>query len=383
MTTMTLNDASESLRESMRMMNADFIERTQEVTGMMLALVAGEHVFLGGPPGTAKSRLIETVARASGASVFQRLLMRQTDPSELFGPTDVLGLREGRFERRIEGFLPTAEFAYLDECFKANSAVLNGLLTAMNERVYDHGTKRIRIPLRMLAGASNELPEDDSLAALWDRFLLRFWVSPITDEDRWSGLVFETDSEPGEDVAINEKALAAAQSYVAAVGIGKDVVEAVIEIRSQLALQHGLESSDRRWRKIAKLIRAHAVLMGRMTATPADLRVLNWSLWDRPEDIPAIAGVVAAHGNPKLAAAQRLWESAREKMQAVDLRKAPVQDLANLSQGLKLVLGEAASQLAAFDMEDEDADRLVDEIRQWSRSVLVQSKRMLKMATRS
>ncbi|MBI4449716.1 AAA family ATPase, partial [Candidatus Uhrbacteria bacterium] len=153
-------------------------ERETVVDGVLTGLVAGHHALLIGPPGTDKSRLIRALChRITDARYFGRLLTKFTHPDELFGPLDVMELERGHYRRVTMGRLPEAEIAFLDEVFKSGSAILNTLLELMNERMFNDGSERKAVPLRMLIGASNELPNpEDGLEAFADRFPLRFRV---------------------------------------------------------------------------------------------------------------------------------------------------------------------------------------------------------------
>src|SRR6516164_3684537 len=159
-----------------------FVGRDEVVDLIALALVAGEHLFLYGPPGTAKSALIRHFAQAVHGRYFEYMLTRFSEPNELFGPVDIARLREGVVATVTTGMLPEAEFAFLDELFNANSAILNNLLTVLNERVYRRGAETHRLPLLSLFSASNHLPEEDALKALFDRFMLRCHVDNLKRE---------------------------------------------------------------------------------------------------------------------------------------------------------------------------------------------------------
>src|SRR5579883_2786380 len=156
-----------------------FVGRDEVVDLIALAVVSGEHLFLYGPPGTAKSALIREFAGAVRGRYFEYMLTRFSEPNEVFGPVDIARLREGVVATVTAGMLPEAEFAFLDELFNANSAILNNLLTVLNERVYRRGAETHRLPLVSAFAASNHLPEDEALQALFDRFLLRCHVDDL------------------------------------------------------------------------------------------------------------------------------------------------------------------------------------------------------------
>src|SRR3954469_17792559 len=161
------------LAQMARALESRFLGKDEVIRLLLIAVVAGEHAVLVGPPGTAKSALIRMFARLLQANYFEYLLTRFTEPNELFGPVDISAFRKGRYQRRVEGMLPTAEVVFLDEVFKSNSAILNALLTLLNERRYTSGGAVLECPLLSCFGASNEVPTDETLGAIFDRFLLR------------------------------------------------------------------------------------------------------------------------------------------------------------------------------------------------------------------
>src|SRR5689334_12692186 len=160
-------------REVIEPLRERFVGRDEVIHLIALAAVAREHLFLLGPPGTAKSALIRHFGQAVQGRYFEYMLTRFSEPNEIFGPIDIAQLREGRVVTVTSGMLPQAEFVFLDELFNANSAILNNLLTVLNERIYRRGLETHRLPLVSLYSASNHVPDDDALRALFDRFLLR------------------------------------------------------------------------------------------------------------------------------------------------------------------------------------------------------------------
>src|SRR6478672_3110644 len=175
-------------QEAARVMEQHFLDKEEIIRLLLISLVAGEHMVLIGPPGTAKSALVRMCARLFDARYFEYLLTRFTEPNELFGPVDIRAFREGVYTRRTETMLPEAEMVFLDEIFKSNSAILNSLLTILNERKFANGSKIQDVPLLSMFGASNEVPNDDNLSAIFDRFLLRV-VSDNLDSYHFHNLV--------------------------------------------------------------------------------------------------------------------------------------------------------------------------------------------------
>src|SRR3954470_17161548 len=154
-------------------MKRAFVGKDEIIDLMGVCLVAGENLFLLGPPGTANSALVHELGRRLAGRTFEYLLTRFTEPNELFGPFDIRKLREGELVTNTEGMLPEASLIFLDELLNANSAILNSLLMVLNERVFRRGREKRALPVLMVVGASNRLPEDDALGALFDRFLMR------------------------------------------------------------------------------------------------------------------------------------------------------------------------------------------------------------------
>ncbi|MFL5338955.1 MAG: AAA family ATPase [Gemmataceae bacterium] len=268
-----------------------FVGRDEVVDLIALAIVSGEHLFLYGPPGTAKSALIRQFAAASRGNYFEYLLTRFSEPNEVFGPIDLAKLRDGRVATVTTGMLPEAEFAFLDELFNANSAILNNLLTVLNERIYRRGAERHELPLLSLFSASNHLPDDDALKALFDRFLLRCHVDNLQRESMpqllTAGWALERPQPLAATVSSAELRDLARQVYdVDLSGVRERYTDLVFRVRDL-----GVALSDRRAVKVQKLVAASAVLCGRSSASESDLWVLRY-VWDRAEQIDPLAALV-------------------------------------------------------------------------------------------
>ena len=261
-------EAAERLRGALDDARRGLIERDALVELVALGAVAGEHLLVIGPPGTAKSEAVRRVSRGIEASYFEYLLGRFTEPSEIFGPIDLRRLREGVVETETRGMLPEAEIAFLDEVFLGSTAILNALLALLNERVFRRGHTSITCPLRVCVGASNALPEGEGLAAFADRFLLRAFVEPVGDpqlEELLTGGWGE--SVAGRRASVRDLDVLSTQAREIDLTVVRPrLAEAVRRLR-----QAGVMLSDRRVVKTQKLVAAAAVLGGRMVASEADL----------------------------------------------------------------------------------------------------------------
>jgi MoxR-like ATPase len=345
-----------------------FVERGEVIDLIALALTAGEHLFLLGPPGTAKSALIRHFALAVHGRYFEYLLTRFSEPNEIFGPIDIGRLREGVVATVTTGMLPEGEFVFLDELFNANSAILNNLLTVLNERVYRRGAETHTLPLLSLFSASNHLPEDDALRALFDRFLLRCPVDNLPRQAMPRLLAAGWELErpvtgpSGEGIPITADDLRALSRQVLDVDLGlvRDLyVEVVFKVRDL-----GVGFSDRRAVKGLKLVAASALLCGRSAALPADLWVLRY-VWDRDEQMgplrTLIDGVLEQH--PTGEATHPLAARA-EQVDAEDLARqldGAERDLQKDGRGL-LSLARLRERIAALAdraawIADEDSRR--------------------------
>ena len=352
----------EAVRGAVGAAQAGLVDREPIAEAVILCAIAGEHLLVVGPPGTAKSEAVRRVAELLGGSYFEYLIGRFTEPNEIFGPIDLRRLREGVVEVETAGMLPEAEVAFLDEVFLGSTAILNTLLGLLNERMFRRGRTALRAPLRVCVGASNTLPDDPALAAFADRFLARVFVDPVADarleellETGWGGAADHGRRASFE--AIDRLAEAARACDVSPVRPA--VAVAVRRMRSA-----GVELSDRRAIRAQRLVAAAAVLEGRAQAAPADLWVLPMvapSADDQVAAQEAIADLIAEASSSTLvhaaemfargrsARAARLVQSGRELLAGLEGREADGDDRLRIEATLR----EIDAGFARAEMPEE------------------------------
>ena len=292
----------EHISKLIELMSQGLYEKEHIMAVALLSAIAGESIFLLGPPGTAKSMVARRLKLVfKGAKSFEYLMSRFSTPDEIFGPVSISKLKnEDKYERLVDGYLPDAEVVFLDEIWKAGPAIQNALLTAINERIFKNGSDTLRLPMKALIAASNELPaEDEGLEALWDRFLVRMVSNCISSEKTFYKMVrSKSVDEPTiaenylVDDALHLKWLAAIHE----VEITDDICRLVTHVRKILAEQQKKEEintldyyiSDRRWKKVFHLLQASAFLNGRNAINVTDSILLIHCLWNKVDAIPVV-----------------------------------------------------------------------------------------------
>ncbi len=296
---LAIADISRRLQDGARQLEAQFLGKEEIIRLLFIGAVAGEHLVMVGPPGTAKSALLRSFAQVIEAKYFDYLLTRFTEPNEIFGPVDIQAFRGGEYRRRIDGMLPQAEVVFLDEIFKANSAILNSLLTLLNARRFVHGNVTVRVPLISMYAASNEVPTDDALSALFDRFLLRVRVDYL-DSYHFRGLLqkgidleakgMNPSSEQLRPVVSAAQLLSVQRHFGDLLRFDEDFLATfkglVFQIRSE-----GVGLSDRRVVKLLKLFAASAVFDGRERVNESDFFILR-HVWNTPEQEEILQEIV-------------------------------------------------------------------------------------------
>lgn len=283
----------EKLKKVLDHLKASFVGKDEIIDLLGICLIARENAFLLGPPGTAKSAIIRSLSDSiKDGKNFEYLLTRFTEPNEIFGPFDIRKLKDGELATNTEGMLPEASMVFLDEIFNANSAILNSLLMALNEKIFRRGRETKKLPALMFVGASNLLPEDESLNALLDRFLIRVkcdYVAPeLLEEVLLAGKKLEkNDLEeqpsilPSEILEIQKET-----KNVELASVRKQYIDVIFNLRNT-----GVKISDRRAVKAQNLIAASAIMCNRTEAIISDLWVLKY-IWDTEEQIELLAGVI-------------------------------------------------------------------------------------------
>ena len=276
------------IEKAIHLLESRFLERSELIRLLLLGMLSGENVLLVGPPGTAKSQLARAISQLFGSEHwFDYLLTRFTTPDELFGPVSLQQLKQDQYVRKTKGYLPQAQFAFLDEIFKANSAILNSLLSILNERMYFNGREKEPVPLQFLIAASNELPEEnEQLAALYDRFLIRYEVSYLQTAASYEAMFhLPTDPLPPVFSLYDSKDIQAQSKHVT---IPEAIIYFLYKLKQDMEEKEYI-LSDRRWSKIGQVWKTSAALHGRDTVTIWDTVFTPHMLWDFPEELPILA----------------------------------------------------------------------------------------------
>jgi len=270
------------------------IERSEEIDLLLTGLIAGEHLLLVGPPGCGKSLLIDSLMKWAHGSKFSCLLNKYTLTEELFGPYSLTELKNDKFVRITTNRLPEAKFVFLDEIFKSSSSILNTLLKLLNERTFDRGDGfTLRVPLELCLAASNEWPEGDSkkeLGALFDRFLLRKTVNPISSLAGRQKLLW-ANKPPEFSTSLTPSELTAARLDAQGILWSSEGMKALENILEELARQ-GIRPSDRRQFKSVAIVQAYAWLSGADEVLTEHLEVLQHVLWNDHDEFVKVRSAI-------------------------------------------------------------------------------------------
>ncbi len=297
----------ERVNKILHALNKNLFEREEAIKLAFLTTIAGESIFLLGPPGVAKSLIARRIKEIfKDGNSFEYLMNRFSTPDEIFGPIAISKLKkDDKYERITEKYLPTADIVFLDEIWKAGPSIQNSLLTVINEKVYRNGQQEVNIPLKGLISASNELPaKGEGLEALWDRFIIRYLVENISDSKNFN--TFLATENIGFDAKINEKDKITNDEYkkwqisISKVKISDEVLNVINVIRNYIEKYNNKKDtkkpiyvSDRRWKKIVKVLKTSAFLNDRNKIDLMDCFLIAYMIWDEIEQIDIVKGFVS------------------------------------------------------------------------------------------
>ena len=278
-------------------LNSKFLEREMEVEGILVALLSRQHMLMIGPAGTAKSALSSELSKIiEGTTYFQWLLTKFSTPEEVFGPLSLKGLEQGVYERITTNKMPEVNLVFLDEIFKANSAILNSLLTLINERLFYNNGTPVQVPLMSVIGASNEYPdEEEGLDALFDRFLLRYEIKPIADETNFVSML-KAVGQTMQMPFITMEELVHLQLLTDNVVIPDEVYKALSNIRVGLK-DEGIRPSDRRFKQSLSVLQAKALISQRQVVQMDDIMILENVLWEKVDQKDIVSYIIRNHAH--------------------------------------------------------------------------------------
>ena len=254
--------------------------------------------------------------KADSNTFFAYLMNRFSTPEEIFGPIDIAELKQNRLTRSTQGYLPTAHFAFLDEIWKSSPAILNTLLTIINEKIYRDGNMDIKVPLKGLVCASNEFPTpNQGLEALYDRLIVRLKVLPVEKKTSFEALLKGIDEaqttitkpfnlQELQDITQKAKSITFSTQSLKALHHLKSLIEThnkaldkdTTDLDFSLVSTQESEKiyiSDRRWVAMAELLRVAAVLSDRDEVLPIDIMLLKHCLWSSESHIDIIQNLLA------------------------------------------------------------------------------------------
>ena len=297
----------QKIQKLLQELNVGIYEKEEIMALSLLSAIAGESIFMLGPPGVAKSLIARRLKYAfKRGKSFEYLMSRFSTPDEIFGPVSISKLKDkDKYERVTEHYLPKADVVFLDEIWKAGPSIQNALLTVINEKKYRNGEREIDVPMKALISASNELPaKNEGLEALWDRFLLRLIVEGIQEKDNFNAMISEKldlykDTVSAETKITNENFKKWANA-INEIKIPENVFNLIDVIRKKLQLHNNNENnkdnqiniSDRRWRKIVHLLRTSAFLNDRKDVDLMDCFLIKDCLWNEVGQIETTKQIV-------------------------------------------------------------------------------------------
>ena len=301
----------ERINNLLKLLNSGLYEKEEAIRLALLSAVAGESIFFLGPPGTAKSMISSRIHHAfkDGTKYFEYLMNEFSTPDEIFGSVKLKGLDEGIYEKNTSGYLPEANVAFLDEIWKSGPAILNTLLTIINEKKFRNGNTINKVPLQILLSASNELPKEKAgLEALYDRFIIRTMVNPVSIDNE--GAFFNLCEKSGKELVVPENMKNSLLSIeevngwaekIDKVVLTEKIKNVIMEIKRELEVKNQEKNrdekekfyvSDRRWKKIIHLLKTSAFLCNRKEVDLMDMQLVTYCIWSTPKQREEVQSIV-------------------------------------------------------------------------------------------
>ena len=319
-------------------LNTYVLERKEESRGILLAVLSGTNALFLGDVGTAKTHHISLASRLLGLSFFDILMSETTKPDQLFGPVDIPALAEGKQQFKYQDYAPGCNVLFFDEIFKANATTLNPLLWLMNEHLFRDGDNGIvKCPTYSVFAASNEVPTDPVLKAVYDRLLLRFNVTYLKSDASLHKLVgLLTNAKETPDPLFNIAEIDAMRAHVKTIEIPETVIDLAIKVRRQIESAMGYKLSDRRFLQTFKVMQAAAVLRGDTKVKPVDVEVMTYVSWNEVSQQNRVENIIYASTSAEVVEVSTYME------QVDELRKKALRhvSLKDVLKELKRIHGE-------------------------------------------
>ena len=350
--------------------NQVVFEREAETEGLIVAILSGTSSLFIGAPGAGKTFHTKFISKLFGLSVFDTLMSETTKPDSIFGPTDVPALAKGIQRTKIKGYAPDSEILFFDEIFKASGIILNPLLWLINEHEYRNGDEGVlKCPTKAVFAASNELPTEESLAALYDRFLLRYQIGYIKSRENLNKMLDAESLDESEFPTMQSHEIDRLRELTKTVIVPKDLRDRVYTMRDILQSNTGVSISDRRLVQSFKILKAKALFNGRLTVQIEDLAILANVFWAELDQIPRVKSIVSSLCNVQgmddssySEVANNVWNEALKTGEMDSARKrieAMCDNVAKLGNDGKQILNTLNDILTRIDGIIEQRNRFV------------------------
>lgn len=358
------------LEEIRHALNAKYFERENEVEGILVALLSRQHMLMIGPAGTAKSALSVELAKViQGTEYFQWLLTRFSTPEEVFGPLSLKDLEKGMYKRNTVSKMPEANLVFLDEIFKANSAILNSLLTLINERIFYNDGTPVKVPIISVIGASNEYPEEgEGLEALFDRFLLRFELDYIANETNFVSMMKGTGQNQAMPSMTMEE-LVQLQLLTDIVTIPDEVYETLSEIRNELR-DEGIRPSDRRYKQSLSVLQAKALINQRQVVNVSDIVILENVLWETADQKNAVSTIIRNHSQDVVTQVLYSIQNEANEIFYFILQDPTTEAGMEATHKMKALVADLKKLRSDYQSRKSDIDALLDKVTSMEHEIL-------------